>query len=482
MRGVLLLTLLTTLIFFVSVSFGNTVLAATGNLKYYGYFESPPWWYDEEASQVSTATNIVFVEYKPERPDSHLKYSINYRRNQGYNIILSVKKYFHANHSNQGDWEHYLTTLKTRLENTSTYDKIDALYLADEPESTSKNITPEQMSGFINLTKEAFPDKKTLVIFFNAWHVGRHILNNPNLDIIGIDPYFLSKGWAENNPTDAYKCNAVAEERFEEIVHKMIYWVKTGGNRVCNGYPYSCGTVNCTTEKCNNINNTINSDTDKKIILVGQSFMCNKKNPTWNISQIPSICQQEWYYDRAKADPDIIGLFWYTYSWEDNVNKYYDENEWPNCVGVGIYSPYNTHLIKHRTWGLEVLCQNHEHDPFCATNNVSYENADQAKCAEKEVTGPGGSGTGTCDSSCGAAEQCHGEVPGIGFCDENCNLVEPSADINNDTRVDLTDLGIVTSYFGLTNSDPGWNKTADVAHPYGEIDIFDAVFVAGKFT
>jgi hypothetical protein len=55
------------------------------------------------------------------------------------------------------------------------------------------------------------------------------------------------------------------------------------------------------------------------------------------------------------------------------------------------------------------------------------------------------------------------------------------ADLNNDTKVDIFDLSIVTMCFGSNPSGPDWNATADVVAD-GEIDIYDLVFVASRFT
>lgn len=66
-------------------------------------------------------------------------------------------------------------------------------------------------------------------------------------------------------------------------------------------------------------------------------------------------------------------------------------------------------------------------------------------------------------------------------CPIDCPSQETEGDLNNDGDVNLLDLGIVTSNFGLRGTDTGWNVTADVV-PDGEIDIFDLVFIAGKFT
>ena len=55
-------------------------------------------------------------------------------------------------------------------------------------------------------------------------------------------------------------------------------------------------------------------------------------------------------------------------------------------------------------------------------------------------------------------------------------------DLNNDEVVDIHDLTIVTSHFGLTSNDANWDPRADVADPKGVIDIFDVVFITRRIT
>jgi hypothetical protein len=46
-------------------------------------------------------------------------------------------------------------------------------------------------------------------------------------------------------------------------------------------------------------------------------------------------------------------------------------------------------------------------------------------------------------------------------------------DLNNDNRVDCSDLNIVLASFGKKAGDPGFDPRADVAIPYGIVDIRD---------
>jgi len=56
-----------------------------------------------------------------------------------------------------------------------------------------------------------------------------------------------------------------------------------------------------------------------------------------------------------------------------------------------------------------------------------------------------------------------------------------SPDINRDGKVDIRDIAIVAMAFGSNPGDPNWNATADVAEPYGEIDILDIAKVARDY-
>jgi len=50
-------------------------------------------------------------------------------------------------------------------------------------------------------------------------------------------------------------------------------------------------------------------------------------------------------------------------------------------------------------------------------------------------------------------------------------------DINYDGRVDLYDIVVVATAYGARPDDPNWNPDADVAPPWGKIDVYDAVTI-----
>ncbi len=58
---------------------------------------------------------------------------------------------------------------------------------------------------------------------------------------------------------------------------------------------------------------------------------------------------------------------------------------------------------------------------------------------------------------------------------------EVKADLNNDGYVNMFDLTFISIHFGETVSHQNWNATADVVEN-NEIDVFDMVFVASRFT
>jgi hypothetical protein len=64
----------------------------------------------------------------------------------------------------------------------------------------------------------------------------------------------------------------------------------------------------------------------------------------------------------------------------------------------------------------------------------------------------------------------------------SCVISQPViGDINGDRLVDINDLVLMALHFGQSNAHPQWNATTDVV-ANNEIDIFDVVFVASRFT
>ncbi len=55
------------------------------------------------------------------------------------------------------------------------------------------------------------------------------------------------------------------------------------------------------------------------------------------------------------------------------------------------------------------------------------------------------------------------------------------ADVNFDYTVDIYDLILTASAYGSTHADPNWNALCDIAEPYGWVNIFDLVVVAGNY-
>ena len=51
-------------------------------------------------------------------------------------------------------------------------------------------------------------------------------------------------------------------------------------------------------------------------------------------------------------------------------------------------------------------------------------------------------------------------------------------DLNEDGKVDILDIALVASAYGTREGDSNYNPAADVAEPYGEINILDVVAVA----
>lgn len=55
------------------------------------------------------------------------------------------------------------------------------------------------------------------------------------------------------------------------------------------------------------------------------------------------------------------------------------------------------------------------------------------------------------------------------------------ADINYDLKVDIYDVVLVCSAYNSTPTDTRWNPHCDITEPYGTIDIYDVVVIAGNY-
>jgi parallel beta-helix repeat protein len=54
-------------------------------------------------------------------------------------------------------------------------------------------------------------------------------------------------------------------------------------------------------------------------------------------------------------------------------------------------------------------------------------------------------------------------------------------DLNHDGTVSIFDIVAATSIYGCRNGDPNWNPEADLASPYGRIDIYDLLTCVGQY-
>lgn len=93
----------------------------------------------------------------------------------------------------------------------------------------------------------------------------------------------------------------------------------------------------------------------------------------------------------------------------------------------------------------------------------------------------------TCEGACGATEICDERESGKSwiengvrrFCDSDCQFHTTFVgDINLDRKVNIIDITIAAKAFGSHSGSKNWNEAADVANPYGVINIVDIGRVA----
>jgi hypothetical protein len=60
-------------------------------------------------------------------------------------------------------------------------------------------------------------------------------------------------------------------------------------------------------------------------------------------------------------------------------------------------------------------------------------------------------------------------------------LAGPSPDVNHDGRIDIFDLVSIAASHGATPTSSNWSPHADIAQPFGKIDISDVVLCASQY-
>jgi hypothetical protein len=86
-------------------------------------------------------------------------------------------------------------------------------------------------------------------------------------------------------------------------------------------------------------------------------------------------------------------------------------------------------------------------------------------------------------ADCTGDVECHFIYARTGCCSQECiyECTGIEGDVNNDTRVDILDIALLSVNIGSNTQSGNWDYSLDVV-ANGEIDIFDIVFIASRFT
>lgn len=55
------------------------------------------------------------------------------------------------------------------------------------------------------------------------------------------------------------------------------------------------------------------------------------------------------------------------------------------------------------------------------------------------------------------------------------------SDVNLDGKVDLCDVVLAATAYGSTPGDPNWTPVADLAPPYGKVNLYDLVTILSNY-
>ncbi len=224
------------------------------HLKYYGYYHVHDSRFGFYMGDVSDYTNVIHLTfYAPSFSPDY----INNAAELGLKTILEL-----SFSSDKNTWDEKLLKLKGYVDDKRiNLEDILALYIVDEP--TLRGWDSSLLNEAVEKVDEYFPNKTTMINFAHT------TLNPPqNLDWISIDPYFY--------PTKTEDCEQ--RDKYDSTMGSLLPWAKSF---------------------------------NKSIIIIGQSF--ERTHPLTSRVLMPSSCQQNWYYETAKSEPNVIGLLWFMY-------------------------------------------------------------------------------------------------------------------------------------------------------------------------
>ncbi len=237
----------------------NTCTANFSHLEYYGYYMDPSDISD--LRKLSYYTNVCVCK------NSQCLETV---KNLGMKAIYWIQGAFEYNP--ESEWD--TSVEKKRDENIDFINDILAIYVYDEPPFNKTMLTK-----MVSITKKYFPGKPTMIVF--------NLVNTEppdNLDWIGIDPYF--------NPTDTSTC--AERDRFMSRVWNNTFRIEGKPDMEWSSLLWA-------------------SQFNKSIVVVGESFQFNSSLLDL-FHPMPSVCQQNWYFEASKAYPLVKGLLWFTYS------------------------------------------------------------------------------------------------------------------------------------------------------------------------
>lgn len=188
----------------------------------------------------------------------------------GFTVIFELPLTHLIYHQMEDD---YVAMLKVLKQQVPAFADVDYVYLWDEPDI---NATPDYtvLAHYIDLFKTVFPEVGVSTCYAIASPKFLETRIPPNIDLLMIDPYFLTRGY-EQMPADFAAF-------WRERLALGLAWIRAQG---------------------------------KPWLVVGDSFAAPPNKP------MPTPASTMWYYQIAMMEPDCVGLLWFCYGTDEFLEE-----------------------------------------------------------------------------------------------------------------------------------------------------------------